>query len=107
VQELWNTHIIQSKPGVTETGKRPILMYSLPQLYSAEDHLCLVDEEKITICAEETVQKTSTCADETLLELCSLLMKDNYLSKPTDSNEARHLYIHLRQLIQLELDRLN
>lgn len=82
-------------------------MYTLPQLYNAGDHLCSADETEITICAEETVQKTSTCADEALSDLCSLLMEENGWSKPNDSNEARHLYIRVRQLIRSGLDRLS
>lgn len=105
--EIWKTHIIQSKIGVNETGRRPFLMYTIPQMYGAENHLCSVDEAEVAICAEETVQKKSTCADDTIFELCSLFMEDNNLSKPSDSNEAKSLYIHLRRLIRTELDRLN
>jgi hypothetical protein len=81
-------------------------MYTIPQLYQAEDHLCPVDDNKIRICADESVRKTLTCSDDTIFELCTILMKDNNLSKAQDVNEAKTLYIRLRQLIRFELERL-
>jgi hypothetical protein len=81
-------------------------MYTIPELYQAEDHLCPADETEIMICAEETVPKTLTCADDTLFDLCMMLMEENRLLKPNDSNEARHLYVRLRELIRLGLSRL-
>ncbi|KAJ8319620.1 hypothetical protein KUTeg_002828 [Tegillarca granosa] len=43
-QDIWNTHVLQSKTAVTGGGRRPILMYTLPHLFSAEDHICPANE---------------------------------------------------------------
>lgn len=75
-------------------------MYTVPQIYHVEDHLCPVDDNKVMVCAEETVKKKLTCADITVFDLCVLLMEEHNWSKPTDSIEAMHLYIQLRQIIR-------
>ncbi|KAJ8319785.1 hypothetical protein KUTeg_001372 [Tegillarca granosa] len=106
VQDIWNTHVLQSKNAVTGGGLRPILMYTLPQLYSAEDHICPANENEVTICEEQTLPKTLTCADETVFQLCTLFMEENNLSFPQDSNQAKDLYIRLRECIRLGLDLL-
>ncbi|XP_061164518.1 uncharacterized protein LOC133173551 [Saccostrea echinata] len=106
LRSTWNTHVLQSKTNGIGGPRRPILMYTIPELYQAEDHLCVVAESKIRICGEETREKTITCADETIFELCTLMMEENGFSKPRDSNEARLLYRNLRQLVHEELEDL-
>ncbi|KAJ8318742.1 LOW QUALITY PROTEIN: hypothetical protein KUTeg_003833 [Tegillarca granosa] len=103
-QGIWITHVLQSKNAVTGGGRRPILMYTLPQF--AEDHICPANENEVTICEEQTLPKTLTCADETVFQLCTLFMEENNLSFPQDSNQANDLYIRLREWIRLGLDLL-
>ncbi|KAJ8318739.1 hypothetical protein KUTeg_003830 [Tegillarca granosa] len=100
-QDICNTHVLQSKNAVTGGGRRPTLMYTLPQLYSAEDHICPANKNESKLCP-----KTLTCADETVFQLCTLFMEENNLSFPQDSNQANDLYIRLREWIRLGLDLL-
>ncbi|KAJ8311880.1 hypothetical protein KUTeg_010567 [Tegillarca granosa] len=94
-QDIWNTHVLQSKNAVTGGERRPILMYTLPQLYSAEDHICPANKNEVTICEEQTLPKTFTCADETVFQLCTLFMEENNLSFPQDSNQAKDPHMSL------------
>ncbi|KAJ8299484.1 hypothetical protein KUTeg_023544, partial [Tegillarca granosa] len=83
VQDIWNTHVLQSKNAVTGGGWRPILMYTLPQLYSAEDHICPANENEVTICEEQTLPKTLTCADETVFSVVYIVYGREQFVIPT------------------------
>ena len=56
-------------------GNRPIMLYNLPELYNKEHCLCYVDEREIDVCAEETTPKLDIPCDETVRDLCMLLME--------------------------------
>ena len=80
-------------------GDRPLMMYTLPELYNAEDRLCHVPHEDIAVCEEETLPKANIPCDETVKELCTILMTENNLKLPTDAKEAVELYKQLRDNI--------
>lgn len=106
LMETWNTHTLQSLPNGNDRGKRPILRYSLPQLYNAQDHTCTVEHGEVEICENQTSPGMLTCSDETVGELCEILMEENALSEPFTATEAKELYIQLRQIIKLEMSRV-
>lgn len=74
-------------------------MYNFPHLYDAENHLCRVTDVQINICMEECTPKGPYPCDETIYELCSLLMEEAMLDKPGDPEEATELYNFLRNRI--------
>ena len=58
VVRTWNTHQIRRGPAHGTHGGRPILMFSMPQLYEAgEDKLQPVLPEEIAVCKEECTPK--------------------------------------------------
>lgn len=87
VDRIWNTHQIRSKPAHGVHRGRSILMYSMPQLYAAEDRLQCV-------------------LPETVFELCILLMAENVWSPPMDAYSATELYSLLRNEI-LEISKIS
>ncbi|CAC5395296.1 unnamed protein product [Mytilus coruscus] len=99
----WNKHTMQKKPG-NGSGKRPILLYSIPHIYNAEDHLYSTDEMEVLVCEGETTPKKM--CDETVFELCTGLMTENNLMKPSNANECKKLYVTLRQILKHELAEL-
>lgn len=103
IRDTWNTHRLQSNDNGVGGGKRPVLLYNLPHLYHAHDHLCPVDEYEINICEEETTSKI-LCADENISELCKILMEEGQMNYPTTATEAKELYIQLREIILCELE---
>lgn len=93
--EIWNTHTISGGKDM-HGGNRPIMLYSLPELYNKQHCLCYADETQITACSEETTPKAEFSCDETVRDLCLLLMEEDRYESPRDSEEAKKLYIHLR-----------
>ncbi|XP_035996634.1 uncharacterized protein LOC118564068 [Fundulus heteroclitus] len=95
----WNSHLIRTRPAHGTPGGRPILMFSMPQLYAAEDKLQPVLEEDMAVCREECTPKGQYPCDETVFELCILLMDENGWEAPTDAYAAAELYSLLRNEI--------
>lgn len=99
----WNTHSIASKNNAIRGGNRPLMMYTLPELYNVDDRLCPVDEDEIVMCEEESVGKPDFPCDKTIKELCLLLLEENNLDFPRDAKEAKFVYKELRRKIRVLL----
>ncbi|XP_034339055.2 uncharacterized protein [Magallana gigas] len=97
VVHLWNTHRMRQSPHQVSPSGRPLTMYRLPHLYNAEHHLCQVSLEKIRVCKEECSFKGPCPCDR--FELCCLLMAENNLQPPVNSDTAKRLYNALRNNI--------
>lgn len=93
----WNSHKI--RPSGSAASGRPVVMYSFPELHSAEDRLKTISMEDITLCMEECSPKGQHPCDETVFELCCLLMVENEWDAPGDPLGAADLYIRLREEI--------
>ncbi|KAJ8284258.1 hypothetical protein COCON_G00031080 [Conger conger] len=99
VVRTWNTHKIRARPGQDVHGGRPVIMYTVPQVYGAEDKLKTVDLEEVVVCKDECTPKSQLPCDETVFELCVLLMQENGWDAPTDAFDAAELYTSLRTVI--------
>ncbi|XP_061096945.1 uncharacterized protein LOC133127793 [Conger conger] len=99
VVRTWNTHKIRPRPGQYVHGGRPVIMYTVPQVYGAEDKLKTVDLEEVVVCKDECTPKSRLPCDETVFELCVLLMQENGWDAPTDAFDAAELYTSLRTVI--------
>lgn len=75
----------------------------LPELYNAENMLCPVEEDEILACEEETTHRQPISCDDTISELCTMMMAESGLQKPSGPIEAKNLYMHLRQKIHTDL----
>lgn len=78
VVTTWNSHTISTKAGHGVIGGCPILMYTLPQMYGGEDKVKTIDMGVGT-------PKGQYPCDETVFELCCLLMEENGLDAPQDA----------------------
>lgn len=76
------------------------MMYTLPEIYNVEDRLCSVDEDEIVMCEEETIRKHDFPCDETVKELCYLLLQETNSRFPSDAKEAVLTYQELRRQIR-------
>ncbi|KAL5007351.1 hypothetical protein ScPMuIL_016157 [Solemya velum] len=99
----WNTHGIASKTNLTRGGNRPLMMYTLPELYNVDDRLCPVDKDEIEVCSEETLPKVGLPCDETVKSLCKIIMEESRLQTPDTIQEEIQLYLHLRGNILSQL----
>lgn len=95
----WNSHKIRASSSNDVASGRPVVMYSFPELHSVQDKLKSVDMDEVTACAEECTPKGQFPCDETVFELCCLLMEENEWHAPADPLSAADLYISLRREI--------
>ena len=78
---------------------RPVVMDSFPELHDAEDRQKPISIEEVTLCAKECTPKGQFPCNETVFELCCLLMEENGWEAPGDPFAAADLYIRLREEI--------
>lgn len=97
--QMWNAHRIRPQRNTTAPHGRPSIMYMAPHLYGSDDYLYQCDGLDVQNCQEECHVMTYPC-DETVFELCCLLMQELHLHPPDDAEEARNLYLRLRQEIR-------
>lgn len=79
-------------------GGQPFLMYHTPEMVGKIDQLKEVSQQEIDACSSECVQKCYPC-DKDVYQLCCMIMFQQGLNPPTDVENARQLYIALRQSI--------
>ncbi|XP_070562308.1 uncharacterized protein [Ptychodera flava] len=103
VSSIWNTHRIRSSRNQNAPSGRPILLYSLPELYGADNQLRRVDMQAIQCCEEECVPKGEYPCDVTIFDLCCTIMEESDWDKPSDPYEAATLYALLRSSIRADL----
>ena len=100
VVQTWNAHRIRPAPSRGESGGRPVLLYTAPQISGREDRLKLLDQEEVDLCKEECTPKGQLPCNETVYDLSVLLMQENGWNTPKDAFEAAELYTLLREEIK-------
>ncbi|KAF3842498.1 hypothetical protein F7725_024449, partial [Dissostichus mawsoni] len=99
VVNTWNSHKIRPRSTDDTASGRPVIMYSFPELHSAEDRLKHIAME-VNLCMQECTPKGQFPCDKTVFELCCLLMAENGWDDPEDPFAAADLYILLRDEIR-------
>lgn len=94
--EIWYTHTISGGKGM-HGGDIPIMLYTLPELYNKQHCLCYANKAEIDACSEETTPKADFSFDETVCDLCLLIIEGDGYAIPKDCEDARKLYTHLRK----------
>ena len=102
VVQTWNSHRIRPAPSRSDSGGRPVLLYTAPQIFGGEDRLKLVDQEEVDLYKEECRFKGQLLCDETVFDLSVLLMQENGWT-PKDAFDAAELYKLLREEIRNNL----
>ncbi|XP_039617552.1 uncharacterized protein LOC120534210 isoform X2 [Polypterus senegalus] len=102
VSHLWNMHRIRPQRNSNSPHGKPFIMYTVPHLYGAEDNFCPCSVQDIEVCEEECQTRQYPC-DQTVFELCCLLMTELQLDPPDKAEEATYLYISLREQIRSSL----
>ena len=75
------------------------MMYMQPELFGAEGRLCPVSDMEVRHCEEETIPKGYPC-DETVYELCNIVMEENMWETPSNMEEGQTLYENLRGMLK-------
>ena len=79
------------------------MMFTSPELYDTRDYICPVDSAELRLCLDECVEKPVIPCDETVFELCCIIMEENNWEFPCCADEAVNLYKNLRQQLYSEL----
>ena len=99
----WNAHVIRPSRNLNVPSGRPNVMYAVPELYQATDHLCPVEESHTEACATECTFRQPITCDPDVYQLCNILMAESQLNVPGDPYQALNLYMHLREAITAAL----
>lgn len=91
----WNSHCIRPTKNQNVPNGRPFTMFYMPHLYNALDYLCDIDKAKMDTC-EELCNVNVLLCDETMRELCDMLLLQHHLQKPTSATDLSDLYIFLK-----------
>lgn len=100
---MWNTHTLSSRSSILHEGNRPLMLYTLPELYGYENQLCTVNAHEVLLCEEETTPRPEHPCDETVKELCYDIMNETSNIMPEDAGSAKDLYLSLRTAILSQL----
>lgn len=98
----WNNHRIRPSHNPRAPNGRPTMMYTVPDLYGAQNFLHPVDQREVEICQEDCAYKDYPC-DEDVFQLCVELMAEHNLVMSNDLYEITDLYLRLREMILDEL----
>lgn len=79
-------------------------MFNLPHLWNSESYLFDVQEEDISVCKDECLFVSKLICDETVFELCHVLIEENNLVVTNDVYDAVNLYIELKMLFDRMLE---
>ena len=102
---MWNAHKIRKQPNQNVPHGRPQILYSSPHIVGAENCMCPADNDDIRICQEECVDMAMEQCDDTVTELCQLLIEEGVIVGVDMSNtitvqEKVDLYKKLRSEIR-------
>jgi len=92
---VWDSHTIRPTRNRRVPGGRPVVMYSVPEIYGTRDYRVNVQSDEIAACKSECVYAASVC-DPLVEEICIVLMNEHDWSLPVDYIEAVTLYHNLR-----------
>lgn len=81
-------------------------MFNLPHLWNSESYLFDLQDEDISVCKDECVFVSELVCDETIFELCHILIEENNLvvKNANDAYDAVNLYIELKILFDKLLE---
>ena len=79
------------------------MMYNLPELFGAQKQSCRIPETYLRVCADECEPNKHFPCDETVFELCLIIMDEIFKAAPKNVDEAISLYKFLRYTIRTDL----
>ncbi|XP_033646691.1 uncharacterized protein LOC117305911 [Asterias rubens] len=95
----WNSHRIASSRNRHGPFGRPMVMYTVPQLYGTQDYTVPVQHDEVEVCETECQFKSRFPCDKDVFKLCTLLMNEAGIDKPSNAEQGLHLYHFLRRTL--------
>ncbi|XP_013395261.1 uncharacterized protein LOC106162499 [Lingula anatina] len=103
VTSVWNCHRIRRTKNQNVPNGRPIVLFSMPELYGRRDYLRPVNQGHIEACFTECSFRDGLPCDEELFELFNIYMAELFLDFPSNVQEAQQVYHALRLAIRQDL----
>ena len=100
---VWNTHRIRPSKNENVPHGRPVVLYTLPEIFKARNYLKTVDQRLIDICRSECLFRGRTTCDSDMFELLLIYMAERGLTEPNSAEEGLDLYKILRPLLYNDL----
>ena len=82
---------------------KPVVLYTIPELYATNDYMNPVGQADIDICRMECIFRNGFPCDEEVFELAVIYMAECDLEQPTNAREALDLYLALRTCLVRDL----
>ena len=84
---------------------KPVVLYTIPELYATTDYMNPVGQADIAICRMECIFRNGCPCDEEVFELAVIYMAELScaLEQTTNAQEALDLYLTLRTCLVREL----
>ena len=96
VAQSWNLHRIRPNRHSESPPGKPDVLYFLPETVDTYDHGIRVDHDDLDLAQDLYAERLHGMGCSTSFqELAGMIMVDNKLSLPTNSLEARELYLEL------------
>jgi len=100
IKRVWNAHRI--RPSQQTIGGRPMLIYTMPEIFNSTNYMCAVEQERLDACFQECKFCNISC-DESIYQLVNIYMEENGWPLPNDPYEAASLYLSLRLCFRRDL----
>ncbi|KAJ8314828.1 hypothetical protein KUTeg_006978, partial [Tegillarca granosa] len=100
IVSVWDVHCLQRKKNSDANVGKPFLLYNAPEMFGGNDKLCHLNADDYEICKEETVDLPDIPCDDTVYELCCLLMEEGGWDLPLNTQDGIELYMNLRNSIR-------
>ncbi len=92
----WNSHVISASRNAVAPNGRPLLMYMNPELFGGRECICTFSCEDLEVCKEECMFTNDRLCDNTIFELCCVLMIEINVQKTAEIADRKELYLTLR-----------
>ena len=96
--QIWNAHRIRPYRNMSSPSGKPFILYHTPEVVGRQDKLRAVRQQTIDACIGECTRKGLPC-NRQVYELSCIIMLEHGWNPPSNTVEAKDLYLNLRQTI--------
>ncbi|CAI6376619.1 unnamed protein product [Macrosiphum euphorbiae] len=105
MMQEWNIHRIRKSKNSICCYGRPITMFEIPEEQNTIDFIHTVEISELQLCKNENMYSTNICCDETVYELCNIILAEKRIAIPDDPYSIiDYIYIMLRNTIQEKIN---
>ncbi|XP_041364959.1 uncharacterized protein LOC121380210 [Gigantopelta aegis] len=100
---VWNSHRIRPSKNENVPHGRPMVLYSMPEVFSVRNYMRAVNQTDVDICRTDCLFRDEFTCDQEMFELLLMYMLQYGLEPPTNAQEGVDLYLTLKPLVLRDL----